>query len=104
MNDQKKREVPGTKKRIIIMSLYLATLVIFFLGVYFCTYSVLNQVKFQVLNAQVPGFVFGALVAYLGLRNFFQVTDFKIQLYQSKADFSWSNFKRKPDKFAHILK
>lgn len=104
MEKQMTREVPGVKKRIIMICLYLATLMIFFLGVYYCAYSLLNHIEIPILNMKVPGFVFGALTAYLGLRNFFQVSNFKTQLYQSKASFSWSNFKRKPNKFAHILK
>jgi hypothetical protein len=98
------REVPDRKKKGILLGLYLMTLIIFFLGVYFSAFSMLNQITFHVLSAEVPGFVFGLLVAYLGIRNYFQVSKFKTQFYKSTASFSWKNFRKNPNKFANILK
>lgn len=92
--------VQSRQKKMIIGFLYLGTLIIMFLGIFFSTYSVLNKISIRVLGAAVPGIVFGLLVAYLGLRYFFQISDFKNGFYKSTAKFSWGNFrKRKNRKF-----
>lgn len=89
---------PDTQKKVIIYSLYLGTLIIIFLGIFFSAYSVLNDIKLQVLTAQIPGIVFGMLVAYLGARYYFMVNDFKTEFYKNKEKFSWSNFKKEKSK------
>jgi hypothetical protein len=94
------KTVINRQKKMIIGFLYLGTLTILFLGVFFSTYSILNNLTFQVLNAEVPGFVFGLLTAYLGLRYFFMVQDFKTGFYISTDRFSWSNFKRNKKRLA----
>ncbi len=93
------------KKKIILLFLYLGTTIIMFLGAYFSAFSVLNHINIRVLEASVPGIVFGLLVLYLGLRYFFMVSDFKTDFYQSNARFSWSNFKKeKKDRKIHKSK
>lgn len=86
------------QKKIIIGLLYLGTLIIIFLGAFFAAFSVLNHISLKVLNASVPGIVFGVLVVYLGLRYFLMVSEFKQTFYSSTANFSWSNFKREKGK------
>lgn len=86
------------KKKIIISLLYLGALMIIFLGAFFGAFSVLNNIKLQVLNASVPGIVFGILVVYLGIRYFFMVSNFKTDFYKASAKFSWSNFKKEKRK------
>jgi hypothetical protein len=82
------------QKKVIINILYLGAMFIVFLGFFFSAFSVLNDIKLQVLNASVPGIIFGMLVAYLGIRYYFIVSDFKTEFYQSTEKFSWSNFKK----------
>ncbi len=86
------------QKRGIIFSLYLGTLVIMFLGAFFGAYSAFNHIELQVLNAKVPGVVFGIMVVYLGARYYFMVSDFKTEFYKSREKFSWSNFKKTKNK------
>lgn len=81
-------------KLVIISSLYVATMIIMFLGIYFSVYSLINKISFLVLNAQVPGAVFGMLVFYFGLRYFFSVEKLKTEIYKNTSRFSWSNFKK----------
>jgi hypothetical protein len=88
------KTLQNRQKKIIIGFLYSGTLMILFLGVFFSTYCIINKISFRVINADVPGFVFGLLTAYLGLRYFFMVQDFKMGFYESSDGFSWSNFKR----------
>lgn len=94
MKNQHKGIRSEKQKKIIIASLYLGTLIIMFLGAFFGAFSVLKNIKLQVLNASVPGVVFGLLVTYLGIRYFFMVSDFKTGFLGSTVKFSWSNFKK----------
>ncbi len=94
MNNQNIGMTNDRRKTIIVYCLYLGTLIIVFLGFFFSAYSVLNDINFQVLSASVPGIVFGMMVAYLGLRYLFMVSDFKTEFYKSNEKFSWSNFKK----------
>ena len=94
MNSQSIVINSNKQKKIIIALLYLGTLAIVFLGAFFSAYSVLFNINMKVLNANVPGIVFGLLVAYLGLRYYFQVDNFKTEFYKSNTKFSWSNFKK----------
>jgi len=98
MNNQNVEIEHGRQKTIIIFALYLGTMIIMFLGVFFGAYSVLNNIKLQVLHTSIHGIVFGLLVAYLGLKNFFLVTNFKVEFYKSNSKFSWSNFKKEKRK------
>lgn len=86
------------QKEIIIFFLYLGAAIIMFLGAFFSAFSTLNSIYIKVLNASIPGIVFGLLVVYLGLRYYFMISEFKLQFYQSNAKFSWSNFKREKKK------
>ncbi|MGB4659609.1 MAG: hypothetical protein WBI07_10535 [Mobilitalea sp.] len=99
MNNQKRGNVEEVKKelmkkKVIVYLLYLVTLIILYLGVFFCVYSALKDISFNVLNNQVPGYVFGLLIAYMGLRNFITVSKFKDGFLRSTDKFSWKNFKK----------
>jgi hypothetical protein len=98
MNNQSIMLTASRQKKIIIQLLYLGTIIIIFLGAFFGAYSVLFDIKLKVLNANIPGIVFGALVAYLGLRYYLQVDSFKTDFYKNPAKFSWSNFKKEKKK------
>lgn len=86
------------QKKIIIFFLYLGAIVIMFSGAFFGTFSALNKIYLKVLNASVPGVVFGVLVTYLGIRYFFMVDEFKKEFYRSTVKFSWSNFRKEKSK------
>lgn len=62
-------------------------------GLFFTVYSLATNITIKVLSVPMPGFVFGLLVAYLGLRYFLQVRDLRRDLCDPSAKFSWSNFK-----------
>jgi hypothetical protein len=95
MQKQKAKQVEEKHKRLIINGLYTGVLIILFLGLFFCAYITINQISLRVLSTRVPGFVFGLLVVYLGIRFYFQVTDFKTELMKNHYIFSWDNFRRK---------
>lgn len=98
MNDNNSKGAHHKQKTIIITLLYLGSLIILFLGIFFGAFSVLNNIQLKVLSASIHGIVFGLLVAYLGIRYFFMVSDFKKVLYNSNHSFSWSNFKKDKSK------
>ncbi len=95
MKKQISKLVEEQHKRLIVYALYAGVLVILFLGLFFCAFSVMNNIHLQVLSASVPGIVFGLLVVYFGIRFYFQVTDFRTELMKNHYVFSWDNFRRK---------
>lgn len=83
------------RNKVIIMNLLMAaTLVIMFLGLFFIVFSVLNEISFKVIKADIHGAIMGMLVFYLGLRYYLMVVKLKPEIYKNSAKFSWSNFKR----------
>jgi hypothetical protein len=55
---------------------------------------VTNGVTLKVLNSQIPGAVFGAVIAFLGVRYLLSVRTLKNEIYNSDSSFSTSNFKK----------
>jgi hypothetical protein len=95
MKTQNTIAIANKHKLIIINFLYLTTLIIIFLGIFFCIFSLVNHVNFKVLNSSIPGAVFGLLVLYLGIRYYFSVAKLKDELIKTSSKFSWNNFKEK---------
>jgi hypothetical protein len=81
-------------KKISIIALFIMSTCISISGLIFMVYSWVNDISFKVLNTNVPGIIFGALVTYLGVRYFLSVLKLKKELYKESSVFSWSNFKR----------
>lgn len=84
----------GHSKAVIIAALYATAILIALSGAGFTVYAFLKQIHFQVFNTSLPGFIFGLLVLYLGVRYALSVQKLKTNLYAADAQFSWSNFKR----------
>jgi len=94
MEKQKVMTATEKHKLVIISILYVSTIFIMFLGFYFSVFSLINNISFRVLNAQIPGVIFGMLVFYFGLKYFFSVKKLKTEVYKNTSKFSWSNFKK----------
>lgn len=82
------------QKSYIIFSLYVGSLIIMFMGIFFGAFSVINNIQLKVLSTSIHGIVFGLLVTYLGIKYYFMVTEFKKGFYENDSKFSWSNFKK----------
>ena len=82
-------------KVIIINFLYVATMIIIFLGIFFSIFSFVNHINFKVLNSSIPGAILGFLVLYLGIRYYLSVGKLKEELLKTSSNFSWTNFKEK---------
>jgi len=101
MEKQKVVTAQEKQKQVIISILYGTTMIIIFLGIYFSVYSLVYRISFQVLNAQIPGVIFGMLVSYLGSRYFFSVNRLKTEINKNTSKFSWSNFKKEKSSKHH---
>jgi hypothetical protein len=83
----------STSKVVAIWLLSAAAVLITLMGLFFTVYSILNNITFAVLQTTVPGAVFGAVIAFLGVRYFLAVRKLRIRLYGTNAQFSWKNFR-----------
>lgn len=88
-----KVHVETNKKGAIIM-LYLVSGAFALFGVAFCFYSIANDVSFTVLNAQIPGFIFGVVVTFLGVRYLLSVGKLRDEVHRPSSTFSWGNFRK----------
>ncbi|MCE5188660.1 MAG: hypothetical protein LLF75_05710 [Eubacteriales bacterium] len=82
------------EKRVLIALLYVIAIVIILLGASFCVYSVINNVQLAILSSSVPGFVFGLVVLFLGVRYVFSLQKLKAEVYSTSSGFAWSNFRK----------
>ena len=97
-DDRMKRKTVQTatdrRKVVTIGALYALSVVIMFSGIFFSILSMMEGISFTVLNAQMPGVVFGLLVTYLGLKNFLSVEKLKEEVYKDSSQFCWNNFRK----------
>ncbi len=94
MKNQPYSQYVEKEKVLAIWTLYSASLVIILIGVAFGVYSLVNGISIPVLSSQIPGVVFGAVIAFLGARYFLSVRKLKSEVYKSTSTFSWSNFRK----------
>ncbi|HEX2927607.1 MAG TPA: hypothetical protein VHP38_15340 [Ruminiclostridium sp.] len=83
-----------TSKKVSIIALSVLSAGIFVSGIFFIFYSWIHDTTFKVLNTNVPGIIFGLVVAYLGFRYLLSVSKLKKELYKESAVFSWRNFRK----------
>lgn len=83
-----------TSKLISLGILFLAASGILISGLIFGVISVIHNTTLPVLGARVPGAVFGAIAAFLGLRYLLSVIKLGRDVLKSESVFSWGNFKR----------
>lgn len=98
MKKQNTVYIPTKSKLITINVLFITSMIIIFLGLFFSIFSLVNEIHFNILGSSVSGLVLGLLVFYLGIKYYFSVTKLKEELFKSSSKFSWGNFKRKKKK------
>lgn len=81
------------KKRSIFI-LTVMSLAIVISGILFSIYSVMTNVSFNVINTNVPGYVFGLVAIFLGVRYFRSLAKLKKNISGSNIRFSWENLKK----------
>jgi len=94
MNNQANSPFVGKEKRTAIMTLYVASILITLAGVFFAVFSAVNGISIPVLSSEIPGAVFGVVIAFLGIRYLLSVRKLKAEVYKSTSTFSWSNFRK----------
>lgn len=82
------------EKVILIAVLYVMACAIILFGAVFGVYCALNQIMLPVLTTQVPGFVFGMVIAFLGIRYLLSIQKLKEEVFKSTSTFSWSHFRK----------
>jgi hypothetical protein len=95
MKSRTTANVPKNKV-IVIWLLFATAAIITLLGLGFSIYSLLNNVEFAVLQATIPGAVFGAVIAFLGIRYLLSVRKLRTQVYGTQSQFSFNNFRTHP--------
>lgn len=93
-NQEYKPPVDSTKIASIAV-LFITSLFIILLGVVFSIYSVIDNTSFTVMGSQIHGAVFGAVIAFLGVRYLLSVQRLKAEVYKGTSRFSWSHFRTK---------
>lgn len=94
MKNQTASPYVGKEKSIAIWTLYVASLAIILIGAAFGVYCSVNDISIPVLSSQIPGAVFGVVIAFLGVRYFLSVRKLKAEVYKPTSTFSWSNFRK----------
>ena len=85
---------PAAKgKAAMIIILYALSVVIMLLGAGFCAYSAIYNVQMQVMSSTIPGFVFGMVILFLGIRYFMSLSKLREEVMKSSG-FSWANFRK----------
>ena len=93
MKNQDYKPPVESAKIVSIIILFIISTGIILSGAAFSVYSIVNNVSFTVMSSQIHGMVFGAVIAFLGVRYLLSVQRLKAEVYKGTSQFSWSNFK-----------
>ncbi|WP_010247651.1 hypothetical protein [Acetivibrio cellulolyticus] len=92
--DQYTIQTSKQKKIFVMAGLFILATSITLLGFALSIFSLINNISFTVLSSQIPGFVFGLAITFLGARYFLAVKKLKVEVFKEETHFSWSNFKK----------
>ena len=80
-------------KVVMLVILYVVSVVIMLLGAGFCAFSAINNIQMQVMSSTIPGFVFGMVILFLGIRYFMSLSKLR-EVVMKSTGFSWANFRK----------
>lgn len=80
-------------KVVMLAILYVMSVLIMLLGAGFGIYSMITGVQMNVMSSTIPGFVFGMVNLFLGIRYFMSLSKLRDEVMKSSG-FSWSNFRK----------
>ena len=80
-------------KRVAVSLLYMASALIGIMGIALIVLSQTHDVRIAVMQSSIPGAVFGAVIALLGVRYFLAVGKLRKEVFKPTSRFSWKNFK-----------
>ena len=92
MKTQAKGSIP-TGKRAAVSLLYMASALIVIMGIALIVLSRLHDVRIAVMQSDIPGEAFGAVIVLLGVRYFLAVGRLRKEVFKPSSRFSWNNFK-----------
>lgn len=91
-NPQSRQEAHKAGINVPMLVLGMISVMIVLSGVAFSIYSIIYKTSFQVLNADIPGYIFGAVAVFLGVRYIKAVIAFYKSIKNTGSVFSWRNF------------
>ena len=80
-------------KVVMLVILYVVSVRIILLGAGFSIYSMITGAQLNVMSSTIPGFVFGMVILFLGVRYFMSLSKLREEVMKSSG-FSWSNFRK----------
>lgn len=80
-------------KVVMLVILYVVSVLIMLLGAGFGIYSIITGAQLNVMSSTIPGFVFGMVILFLGVRYFMSLSKLREEVMKSSG-FSWSNFRK----------
>ena len=72
--------------------LFAAAGLIVVLGTGFAVFGVVNHLSLNVMNTEIPSALFGIVIVFLGIRDFFAVHRLSKRITAEGGEFSWQNF------------
>jgi hypothetical protein len=91
-------ETKDNGKRIALAALFSVSALIVALGLAFGVYSWVYHVNYAIMSLQVPGYVFAAVIVFLGVRYFLSVIKMRRRLMETSSGFKWGNFRPEKSK------
>lgn len=82
------------KKGILFGALFFIAVMIIISGIFFSIYAYVNQASFRIMGSDFPGFIFGLIAVFLGVRYSISLFRLKKKIESTDAKFSWNNFKK----------
>ena len=82
------------KKGILFGVLFFIAVMIIVSGIFFSIYAYMNQSSFRIMGSDFPGFIFGLVAVFLGIRYSISLFRLKKKIDSTDARFSWDNFKK----------
>ncbi len=80
-------------KVAMLVILYVMAVLIMLLGAGFSIYCMITGAQMNVMSSTIPGFVFGMVILFLGVRYFMSLSKLRDEVMKSTG-FSWSNFRK----------
>lgn len=84
----------GMSRNRAILALGIMDAMILVSGVFYSVYSFRTGAMLQVLGSRIPGYVFGLVVIFLGVRYLKALLGLKKKISGPDARFDWNNFKK----------
>ncbi len=82
------------KKGILFGVLFFIAVLITILGISYSIYAYMSQASLKIMGSDFPGFIFGLVAVFLGIRYSISLFKLKKKIDSTDARFSWDNFKK----------